>query len=243
MKNIILLLLFSLVYITHANSQEEPLNPKNNPADPGLIKSEITSMSWLMVKDSTEIKIGDVQTEIKKEKDKIYVITTVKMKQSPSNWIDSTIVSTSGFKPMYHSSYNQQRDIVLKFRKKKITGYYFDKQTNSKTQISETVKTRFFDSNFYPQLIRLLPLQKGYSDTISIFDYNPKSKIGVITATIKSTEETTIDYNGELKHVWKVDTTDDISNNTTINTYFIEKYTRKLLKQEIDLGDRKMIMK
>jgi hypothetical protein len=82
----------------------------------------------------------------------------------------------------------------------------------------------------------------GYSQTISIFDYNPTSKIGVITATVKNTEETTIDFKGKEKKVWKVETTDDISNNSTINTYYIEKSTRKILKQEIDFGGRKMLM-
>ncbi len=242
MKNTICFLLFVLVSAAQATSQEVSLSPKNNPADIDLIKSETSKMSWFMVQDSTEIKIGDIQTQIQKGKDKIYIITTVDMVQSPSEWIDSTVVSTNNFKPIYHSSFNQQRDMVLKFGKK-ITGYYLDKQTNIKTQIYEAVDKYFFDSNFYPQLIRLLPLKNGYSNTISIFDYNPKSKTGVITATIKNTEETTIDYNGVLERVWKVETTDDISNNSSISTYYIDMSTRKTLKQEIDFDGRKMIMR
>jgi hypothetical protein len=120
--------------------------------------------------------------------------------------------------------------MVLKFGEK-ITGYYLDKQTGKKTEISEETDKPFFDSNFYPQLIRLLPLKERYSNTISIFDYNPVSKIGVITATIKNTEETTINFNGKKKQVWKVETTDDISNNVAISTYYIDKSTRKILKQ------------
>lgn len=132
--------------------------------------------------------------------------------------------------------------MVLKFEEK-ITGYYLDKQTNTKTRISEKTDKPFFDSNFYPQLIRLLALRDGYTNTVSIFDYNPKSKIGIITATIKNTEEKTINFKGELKEVWKIETTDDISNNKVISIYFIDKSTRQLLKQEIDFGGRKMIMR
>lgn len=242
MKNKIHLLLFVFGCVLNGISQEAKLSPDNNTANIDLLKSETSKMSWYTVQDSTEIQIGTVHTEIQKNKDKIYIITTVDMQQSPSKWIDSTVVSTNNFKPIYHSSYNQQRDMVLKFDKD-ITGYYLDKQTNTKTQISETADQPFFDSNFYPQFIRLLPLKEGYTNTISIFDYNPKSKIGIITATIKNTEETTINFKGELKEVWKIETTDDISNNTAISTYFIDKSTRQLLRQDIDFGGRKMIMK
>jgi hypothetical protein len=132
--------------------------------------------------------------------------------------------------------------MVLKFDEK-ITGYYLDKQTSTKTQISEEAHKPFFDSNMYPQFIRLLPLKNCYSNTISIFDYNPKSKIGVITATIKNTEKSTMEHNGELKQIWKVETTDEISDNSTTSTYYIDLDTRKILKQEIDFGVRKMVMK
>jgi len=242
MKNTIGLLLFILGTSTQITGQEIPLSPKNNPADMGLIKPEDSKMSRSMVKDSTEIQIGEVQTRIRKEKDKIYIITTVDMERSPSKWIDSTVVSKLDFEPIYHSSFNQQRDMVLKFGDK-ITGYYLDKQTNTRTQISEEADSPFFDSNFYPQLIRFLPLKEGYSNTIWIFDYNPKSKTGVMTGTIKNTENTTTEYRGETKQVWKVVTTDEISGNSATSTYYIDISTRKILKQEIDFGGRKMIMR
>jgi len=163
------------------------------------------------------------------------------MKQSPTKWVDSTIVKSTNFEPLYHSSFNQQRDMVLKFGKN-ITGYYLDKQTGIKTQIEEDTYKPFFDSNFYPQLIRLLPLKNGYSNIISIFDYNPSSQIGVITATIKNTEESSMNYNYKDIKVWKVKTTDEISNNSATSTFYIDKSTRKILKQEIDFGGRKMLM-
>ncbi|TDQ29917.1 hypothetical protein DFQ07_0242 [Tenacibaculum caenipelagi] len=116
--------------------------------------------------------------------------------------------------------------MVLKFEKK-VTGFYLNKKTGVKTQISENTDGSYFDSNFYPQLIRLLPLESGYSKTISIFDYNPTAKTGVITATIKNTEAATIDFNGTKKQVWKVEATDDISNNSALSTYYIDTTTRK----------------
>ena len=241
MKNTLYILLFTFGTSVQVFSQEIPLSPLNNPANKNLIKSETSEMNWFMLQDTLKVQIGKVQTEIQRKKKKIYIITTVHMTQSPTKWVDSTVVGTQNFEPKYHSSYNQQRDMVLKFGKK-ITGYYLDKKTETKTVISEESKTSFFDSNFYPQLIRFLPLKDGYSNTISIFDYNPSAEIGVITATIRNTEETTLKFNGKERQVWKVVTTDDISNNTAIITYYIDTSTRKILKQEIDFGGRKMVM-
>lgn len=242
MKKFICFSLFILGISNQAASQEKLLNPQNIFTNLNLLKSDTSKMSWSMVKDSIEISIGDIFTEIKNGKDSVTIITTVTMKQSSNNWVDSTIVETKNYKPIYHSSYNQQRDMVLQFGDK-VTGYYLDKKSNIRTKISEEVDKPFFDSNFYPQLLRILPLKNGYSRTISIFDYNPKSNIGVITATIKSTEETTIKHHGKLKQVWKVETTDEISNNSAIITYYIDMITRKLLKQELDIGGIKMIMR
>lgn len=239
MKNMSILLI--LATFTQAFSQEVILSPLNNPASTTLLESDISKMTWYMIKDSLKISIGNIETQIQKEKENTYIITTVDMKQSPIKWVDSTVVKSKNFKPVYHSSYNQQRDMVLKFGKK-ITGYYLDKQTGIKTQISEDTDKPFFDSNFYPQLIRLLPLKNNYSNSIAIFDYNPTSKIGVITATIRKTEEITINFNGRNKQVWKVETTDDISNNSVVSTFYIDISTRKILKQEVVFGDRKMLM-
>lgn len=240
------LMLYLIVFIIYTTlptfSQEKVLTPLNHQANERLLKSEAYTMDWFMVTDTTEVKIGEVETQIQKKEAVTYVITQVKMNRSTDKWVDSTVVATRNFEPIYHASYNQQRDMVLKFGKK-VTGFYFDKKSNTKTPILEETNTSFFDSNFYPQLIRLLPLKDNYCETISIFDYNPKSKIGVLTATIKNTQKKTTTFKGESLPIWKVEVTDDISGNNALNTYYIDFLTRKLLKQEIDFGGRKMIMR
>jgi hypothetical protein len=47
------------------------------------------------------------------------------------------MVRISDFQPMYHSSYNMMRDMVIKFEKNKATGYYFDKKAQKKDIIDE----------------------------------------------------------------------------------------------------------
>ncbi|XYH09577.1 hypothetical protein AAFU52_11170 [Aquimarina macrocephali] len=158
MKNALYILLFTIGTYIQVFSQETLLSPINNSAIKKLMKSETSEMNWFMINGSDKMQIGKVQTEIQKKKDNVCIITMVNMTQSTTKWIDSTVVGIQNFEPKYHSSYNQQRDMVLKFGKK-ITGYYLDKKTDTKTEIAEEPKTSFFDSNFYPQLIRFLPLK------------------------------------------------------------------------------------
>ena len=241
MKNLISTLAITLCILTHSFGQVTPLSPINNTSESNFIENESSKMEWFIFQDTLKVKIGEVHTDIQKRKEKTTVITSVNMEQTSSKWIDSTIVGTKNFEPIYHSSFNQQRDMVLNFEKE-VTGYYLDKKTGTKTLISEKTQKPYFDSNFYPQLIRWLPLNDGYSATISIFDYNPTAKVGVITATIKNVTRSSFNFNEKEKQVWKVETTDDISDNSAISTYYIDMETRKILKQDIDFKGRKMAM-
>ncbi|GAA5097245.1 hypothetical protein GCM10023210_32030 [Chryseobacterium ginsengisoli] len=161
------------------------------------------------------------------------------MNQVPETlWVDSTLVKISDFQPIYHSSYNSMRDMVLKFEKNKATGYYLDKKSQKKDQVDEKISSEYFDSNSYPGLIRYLPLKEHYSIEMPIFDYNPSAKKGVVKAYIEDVNK------GELngKKVWIVKTTDDIQDRKTIVTYYMDIDTREVLKQEIDSNGRKMVM-
>jgi hypothetical protein len=195
-------------------------------------------MTWFIEKNTTKIEIGKINTEIKKVKNNVLIITTVIMNQAQTKWVDTTIAKINNLKPIYHSSFNQQRDMVLNFDEK-VTGYYFDKKTNTKNKIYETTTDSYFDSNIYPQLIRWLPLNNGYQKTISIFDYNPNAKTGVIKAFVKNVEKSKMSGN---RDVWVVTVTDDISDNKAISTYYIDIKTRQLIRQEIDIQGRKMVI-
>jgi len=230
-----------LLIIGSANffSAQNLLSPSNVKLDSKYIQEESSEVSWTMENAGSKIEIGKVTTEFKKlNKKDLLLRTTVKMKQSPEAWVDSTIVKISDFQPVYHSSFNSMRNMSLKFNKNKVTGYYLDNKTQKKDTINEATTTVYFDSNSYPALIRFLPLKDNYSTEISIFDYNPTSKKGVIKAYIEKVEKS--EYNG--KQVWIVKTTDDIQDRKTESTYYIDLDSRKVVKQEINAGGRKMIM-
>ena len=230
-------LIFLLIGSTHLFSQKL-LTPGNSNIDSKLIKDETSEAVWYAENAGTKIEIGSIITDLKKlNKTDLLIKTTVKMKQAPDAWVDSTIVKTANFQPVYHSSFNAMRDMVLKSEKSKVTGYYLDKKAQKKDNI-DMPATDYFDSSSYPMLIRFSPLKEQYTAEISIFDYNPDAKKGIIKAYIQDVQKT--EYKG--KKVWAVKTTDDIRDKTVIVTYYIDPETRKILKQEIDLGGRKMVL-
>lgn len=232
---------FTLLIINsvHFFSAQNLLSPTNVKLDSKYIQDESSEVSWTMENVGSKIEIGKVTTDFKKlNKKDLLIKTTVKMKQSTEAWIDSTIVKISDFQPVYHSSFNSMRNMSIIFNKNKATGYYLDKKTQKKDMIDEATNSPYFDSNAYPALIRFLPLKENYTTELSIFDYNPTAKKGIIKAYIEKVEKA--EYNG--KKVWVVKTTDDIQDRKTESTYYIDMITRKVLKQEINAGGRKMIM-
>jgi hypothetical protein len=235
LKFLPLLLFFQPAF---SNAQQTVQTPEKNQVDRSLIKNEDYSMAWYALKDTAKVEIGKVETQILKSGKAITVSSTVKMKNMP-DWKDETTAEFSSFSPVKHTSFNVQRDMLLDFGKKNmVTGYYLDKTKNSRTEISETTDGKFFDSNLYTQLIRWLPLKEGYTTEMAIFDYNPASGKGIMKAYVTGTKKGMY----KNKPVWMVSVTDDISQKKAVSTYFIDSKTRELLKQEVDMGPRKMVM-
>lgn len=238
MKFLKLLPLLLFLQPALSSAQQTVQTPEKNQVDRSLIKNEDYSMAWYALKDTAKVEIGNIDNKILKSGNRITVMTTVKMKNMP-DWKDETVAEFPGFAPVKHTSFNVQRDMLLDFGKKNtVTGYYLDKAQNKKTEISETTNGKFFDSNLYTQLIRWLPLKEGYTTEMAIFDYNPASGKGIMKAYVTGTKKGMY----KNKPVWIVSVTDDISQKKAVSTYFIDSKTRELLKQEVDMGPRKMVM-
>jgi hypothetical protein len=229
------ILLFLLINF-NTMAQDKIQTPKQNEIIKARIKNEEYEMNWFGVRDTMKIEIGKVLTRISKTDKSLKITTIVKMKNNP-DWIDESIAELPDLNPITHTSVNTQREILLNFGKV-TTGYYEDKIGKQKIVIEEKTEGDFFDSNLYPQLIRWLPLKENYTTALTIFDYNPKSTTGIIKASVTGTKKGV--YNA--KPVWIVNVTDDISQNKVINTYYIDAENYQILKQEIDMGTRKMIM-
>jgi hypothetical protein len=189
------------------------------------------------------MEIGKVNTSTSSDKKNITVVTQVSMKQMKTPWVDTTVADKNTLKPIRHSSYNGQRDMVLNFGKV-VTGTYNNKMKKKQTEIKDTTNAAYFDSNLYPTLISWLPLKEGYKQDIAIYDYNPDGKIGVIKAFVKEVKKGMYESKKSGTHnVWVVTVSDEIGNGENgISTYYIDVLDRKVWKQEINAGGRKMEM-
>jgi hypothetical protein len=237
--SVILLLLLS----TAAINAQPVLLPGKKAVEKKWIQNEQYQMSWYALKDTARIEIGRVNTEIITGKKQLLVIIRVSMKQMKTPWTDSTIADSRTLAPVYHSSYNMQRDMVLNFGNP-VTGFYNDKMKNSKTIISDTVKGDYFDSNLYPTLLRWLPFKTGYTKDIPVYDYNPSGKKGILKASITYVKKGVYNSAVSGSHpVWIVTVSDEIGGGENgVSDYYIDMADRKLWKQEINAGGRKMLM-
>ncbi|HSB91492.1 MAG TPA: hypothetical protein VLC28_00180 [Flavitalea sp.] len=215
------------------------------PGSPAIqqqyINSEITQMNWYVMKGNERLPIGNVFTQFIRNGKQLMVITTVKMKQFTSAWTDTTIAELPSLKPVYHSSHNSQRDMALNFGQV-VTGYYYDLMKKENTTISDTTHTAYFDSNLYPAIVRWLPIRNGYTASLAIYDYNPRGKVGVLKATIQSvTQDSIVMPKSGKQYVWAVKVVDEIAEGSA-STYYVDPVTRRLLRQDIKIPGRLMVM-
>jgi hypothetical protein len=240
MKYILTAIVICSTLFTNA---QKTLVPAKNVVDKKWIKNQSYQMDWYMLKDTVRKEFGKLTTTISSDKNTITVVTQVKLKQMKTPWVDSTVAEKNTLKPIRHSSYNEQRDMVLNFGKV-VTGFYNNKIKKQQTEIIDTDNEAYFDSNLYPTLIAWLHLKEGYKQDIAIYDYNPDVKMGVIKAFVKEVKKGTYESkNSGTRNVWIVTVTDEIGNGENgVSTYYIDALDRKVWKQEINAGGRKMEM-
>ncbi|SHL34460.1 hypothetical protein [Flavobacterium chilense] len=230
----------TLAFIACSMTAQTKLLPGDKTIETKWIKSEKYAMNWYAMKDTAKFEIAKIITTVNPTKKDLTIITDVEIKNAKVKWVDSTIVAMPSLAPVYHSSFNMQRDIVLKYGKT-VTGYHTAKG-KEKENISETLTDPCFDSSFYPYLLRLLPLKEGYTKEIAIFDYNPQ-KTGLFTASVKSVKSDTCKTKKGKLEVWAVTVADEIGGSATNTvTYYIGKTDRKLWKQEFSARGQHFVM-
>lgn len=236
--------LFSVFFLVSLIGQsQETLQPGKRIVDKKWIQPGSYTMTWYIMRGTTKSEMGKVTTTLSVQDKELIVETSVKLKGMNGKWVDSTIADLRTLAPVYHSSTNMQRDMSIRFGKV-VQGWHYDKMKKKTTERLDTLAMDYFDSNLYPLLIGWLPLKDGYTATLHIYDFNPDARSGVLKAFVKGVQSTTLDDPKTGKtEVWAVTVSDEIGNGENgESTYYFTKKTRKLLKQEIRVGNRVMVM-
>lgn len=131
--------------------------------------------------------------------------------------------------------------MVLDFEADIVNGYYKDNDNQTTTQIHDTVKQNYFDSNIYPFLISWLPLKVGYTAQIPVYDYGDNSHHGIVYVKINVVRKDQLKRtNGDLDEVFVVDVLDGINNANSL--YYVSIKDHSVLEMNTSFGKTKMQM-
>lgn len=193
-----------------------------------------------LVTGNQEIQIGTLTEKVRILK-KVNIVERVqKLKRGNSEHVDSVRAALDSFAPLFHSSLNNNREILLQFNSSGVEGTY--KPANSTpVDIHQTFGHRYFDSNWVDLVIRLLPLRSGYERTIKTFEVAPDGTPGFVPYQVKVLGQEEIQMeNGENKKVWIVH---QIKQNS-LTKFFIEPSSMEVLQMKVLISDtRKMVMR
>ena len=234
--------LAALLVITSLVLNAQTITPGGKAIEAKWIKKEHYESKWFVVRDTLSHEIAEIITDITPENDRLTIVTEYKVKGAKTKWLDTTVVALPSLAPLHHSTTNLERDMVLDFGKE-IKGYYYDKRTKKVTDIDQPAPGSFFFSGFYPYLIRLLPLQDGYTAELPLFDYT-LAKNGIIKASVKEVKSGTFRSKKDgVVDVWLVTVTEEVGGNKSMITYYIGKKDRKLWRQDIDTAMQKLLIR
>jgi len=219
---------------------QERLFPNKTWVNRKRLRDESYTMKWWVTVDSVRTEVASVKTQVKvlKRQGKVSVVQQVKMADTQSPWVDSTLVNLYDYSPVYHSSENPQRQMRLRFTRNNVNIFYQPAGQHA-TERDESVAGGFFDSNFYPYFFQWIDIYEGYSAQINVFDYSPEKK-GLFKAWLKNAEE--VDYKldqGGQTRAWKLTVQDEISNHGT-TYYFIAVKDHRLLEVVMEMGPTRM---
>ncbi len=232
-------LLIALVIATKISFAQETVSPASGVLQTKWVKEENYKMKWYRVKhDTMYYEVGIMNTSVSIKRKKLFIVQNISMQNMTAPWVDSTVADAATIAPIYHSSSNAQRHMVLNFGEKIVEGFSDNHATQKMELIKDTVQEKYFDSNIYTSLVSWLPLEEGYTAKIPIYDYNNEKRHGIVYVNILSVKRgqyTTPEKTTE--DVFIVDLTDGI--NAASNIYYISIKTRQVLKISSLFGPNK----
>ncbi|MVT08273.1 DUF3108 domain-containing protein [Chitinophaga tropicalis] len=230
-----------LIVALTAGKAQTVLVPGENVFDKKFIKNSTYEMACYANINGQDMEVSSFNIQIIHDSKTLAVYTTLRMTGAKELSMDTSIADWNTFKPIYRSSSNQTRDMVLHFGKE-VTGYYYDKQNKKRYPVKDPVNSgSFFDSYAYPYILGLLPLTTGYKNDIAVYDFKPENSTNTKVARIEEVKSNLYKSNLTDDHkVWQVSIFEEATNDRYL--YYIDKDTRRLWKIVIQTRGQQLVL-
>lgn len=236
MKRIVLLLLLIINNVSFG----QKLN-QNFSFESKWIKNENYITIFYAVTDTIKTEIGRMNNTVQTDDGFITQSMIMKNKMFKNDFIDITTYHAITLKPVFHSSFSDQRIITVAYNQGINAIYKSANEDQIKTYfqpIKENIS--FIESSEYQNAIRWLPLKEGFTQKIKTFNYDPNSETGFSEVQIlKVSSENYQTEKSGLRSVWKV--TGIYGSKRSKSVHYIDKEDRKLWKTEVNDGKVQII--
>jgi hypothetical protein len=204
------------------------------------LRSGLTEMGYYVWNEGKWAEIYSFTYNILATQQTISVYTHLKSLYAADQWTDTAVSAAGTFRPIYRSSFSNDKEYVLRFGQD-VTGYYLNKKNKKKEVVKDAPGSHFFDSYTYPYLLGLLPLRSGYKQDLPVYEYKPGHPTHVKLARIQSVKNNV--YNSPLtgEHkVWQVSVLEEATNDHY--EYYIDKDDRRIWKIEVRSGSQQLLL-
>lgn len=238
MKTIISSIL--LYVLSQTAAAQQAVTPGATDFEKKWLRNGLTEMGYYTWNEGKWMEICSYSFEIRTDQQKVSVFTCLKFLHSAEQWTDTSVSDAGSFKPIYRSSFSNDKEYVLRFGQD-VSGYYYDKKNSKKEMVKIAAGSNFFDSYTYPYLLGLLPLRSGYKTDLPVYEYKPGHTDHVKLARILSVKSNVFvsPLTGEHK-VWQVSVLEEATRDQY--EYYIDKADRRIWKIEIRSGNQNLLL-
>lgn len=219
-------------FITFNSLAQVRILPGDKLIDKSFFKTENYTMSYSIKQNGSYIEIGNYETIIMIDNNKLDVQTNLSFHNSNILWKDHFVADANNLKPISSSS-DRSGDRILKLNFSDNIVGEIQYKTSKKTQIKENNPKNIFDISTYPFILKALPLKSGYKAIIPVYDYEAvdenKRFCNVIIKEVKS-DQYISDLTGEHQ-VWKVNVFEESTKHNF--QYYIDKSDRRIWQIKI----------
>jgi len=195
-----------------------------------------SEMAYYYLQNGGNTEICTFRIDVSQHNNQLVVYTMLSFTGTNDKWADTSISDWKTLTPVYRASHNKDREYALRYGKE-VSGYYLDKKTRQRHQVTEPVVNNFVDSYTYPYLLGMLPLASGYKTDFAVYDYKQGSKSNVKKVKVVEVRSNTYESPVTGSHkVWQGSVVEEATGDTY--DYYIDKDNRRIWKIDLVSGGK-----